>query len=914
MADEIIKSYDLTEARKAVGVLFSRVRFGDGECIEVRCFGKKQRLVASGWFDDLDLLAKAVCRLAKNGHRDGYRFVQESVYWTCNPANDALLSRQTKNTIEFVSENTVDHDITRRLWLPIDIDPIRTSGVSATNEERKLALTVANCAIDKLISLGFNENSLVGGTSGNGYHVLVAVDQPNDEDTKNLFKRCLTALQACCGNSRVDIDLKVFNAARILKAYGTLARKGNNDDKRPWRMSKLTIVPEQPLEPASRELLQKLADLAPTKDTKRAINEPASGGMTPDKAQKILDDADIDADSSPENYQYSDDDNVQHTALKWKHRCLIDPDNHGKNTAFSLLENGWLNHCCMHKNTHEGMTQAGWRKAWEERTQQKYPRMFPERPIEPNFEVDYLESDEDKIAAGEDPEKVVAENVAEAAAEVEEERGEIPKYNRTDLGNSERLLWRYGTRFRHSNKRGWYYWSKTHWKPDADKYISAAAKITVRKIQEEAAEWVNELAELDREDEANKSRIKILEALINAVFAWALASESRSKQSAMIGLTETSLSIDIDVEIFDADPLLFNVKNGTIDLRTGELRPHRKDDYLTNLSPVIFDTHAECPLWLEFLADITNGDQELIAYLQRAVGYSMTGLTEEHCLFLLHGIGRNGKSTFLEVVQAMLGVYSLPANMDMFLVKKQDGGIPNDLASLHKTRMVTAVESDDGKRLSEAKIKQITGGDTITARFLHKEFFSFKPQFKIWLATNHLPVITGQDEGIWRRIKRVPFNVVIPESKVDETLTKKLKSELSGILNWALKGLEDYRLNGLEEPSVVTAATQEYRGAQDWLARFLGECTEGTTNIGEIAQARQLYNRYVEWAKATGEYVLREVKFGEAMALAGHPSKRMRRGEKVIRGYEGMRVCYYNAAENQASLDPELEDRLMGAL
>ena len=296
---------------------------------------------------------------------------------------------------------------------------------------------------------------------------------------------------------------------------------------------------------------------------------------------------------------------------------------------------------------------------------------------------------------------------------------------------------------------------------------------------------------------------------------------------------------------------------------------------------------AECPLWMDFLSDVTAGNEELIRYLQRAIGYSLTGLTTEHCMFMLWGTGRNGKSTFLEVIHHLMGEYAKAAHMNTFMVQ-QNEGIPNDLAALSSARFVSATESDEGKRLAESKIKQITGGDTITARFLHKEFFEFKPQFKIWLGTNHRPTIYGTDEGIWRRIRLIPFEVYIPDGKVDEKLTQKLISEASGILNWALQGLEEYRLHGMMEPDIVRATTDEYRAQQDWMTRFLEEDTE--PSLMDDVPARKLYEKYVDWCQKTGEFKLKEAKFAEGMKQKGWQSKRKKKNGVVTRVYEGMKL------------------------
>ena len=289
-AENDLKLYNLKEIRKAIAVLFSDVHLGAGECIEVRLLDKRKKLVVSGWFDDLDLLAKRVALAARDGvgSPGSYRFIQDNVYWTVNPINDALLSRQPKNILDFVSENSSDNNATRRCWFPIDVDPIRPSGVSATKEERKLALDVINTMVPKLEELGFTDNMYVGGTSGNGFHCLIRVDLPNDDDSRDLLRDCLKSLNMLVGTAKVEIDPKVFNAARIIKAYGTMARKGVNDEKRPWHMSKLTYIPEQ-VEVAPRELLEKLAALAPKGgNPKRAVEDKPQGPWTEENLQKYI--------------------------------------------------------------------------------------------------------------------------------------------------------------------------------------------------------------------------------------------------------------------------------------------------------------------------------------------------------------------------------------------------------------------------------------------------------------------------------------------------------------------------------------------------------------------------------------------------------------------------------------------------
>jgi putative DNA primase/helicase len=477
--------------------------------------------------------------------------------------------------------------------------------------------------------------------------------------------------------------------------------------------------------------------------------------------------------------------------------------------------------------------------------------------------------------------KYLSGGAAEKTQSAEEE--EIPLYHLTDTGNAERLTWRFKDQFLYCPQRDWFAWDGKRWTPDGVSAITLASIATVRKIMEELN---RALADCDPDTKEGK---KQLEELTKSYDSWAKTSEGHARLEAMASIGEKFMPVELDR--FDRDRMLFNCANGTINLNTGKLSPHRREDYITTISPVAYEPTAACLRWMDFLSDVTAGNDELIRYLQRAVGYSLTGLTVEHCMFILWGTGRNGKSTFLEVIQHLMGEYSKAAHMNTFMQKKQDEGIPNDLAALASARFVSATESDDGKRLAESKIKQITGGDTISARFLHKEFFEFKPQFKIWLGTNHKPTIYGTDEGIWRRIRLIPFEVYIPDEKKDEKLTQKLIGEAPGILNWALQGLEEYRLHGMMEPDIVKASTDDYRAAQDWMTRFLGEVTEPSPE--DNIPARKLYEKYTDWCDRTGEFKLKEAKFAEGMQQKGMKSKEKRQADGSKRmAYDGMKLRY----------------------
>jgi putative DNA primase/helicase len=274
------------------------------------------------------------------------------------------------------------------------------------------------------------------------------------------------------------------------------------------------------------------------------------------------------------------------------------------------------------------------------------------------------------------------------------------------------------------------------------------------------------------------------------------------------------------------------------------------------------------------------GNLGMIEFLQRAVGYSLTGDTSEQCFFMPWGSGQNGKSTMLDVLRTMLGDYAAQTPAETLMLKVGGGGIPNDLARLRGARFVTAVETDDGRRMAEPLVKMLSGGDVITARFLHREFFEFKPTFKVWLATNHKPVIKGTDYAIWRRVRLIPFVVTVPEAERDKKLTEKLLTELTGIFAWAVEGCRQWQRIGLAEPEPVTAATAGYREEMDPINDWISErCV-----VAEQLRGIGLYTDYVEWARANGRHPLDGPAFSQRLEERGH--RRVRVGGHTQ--YEGI--------------------------
>jgi putative DNA primase/helicase len=403
-------------------------------------------------------------------------------------------------------------------------------------------------------------------------------------------------------------------------------------------------------------------------------------------------------------------------------------------------------------------------------------------------------------------------------------------------------------------------WDGRRWKPDDQGVIIQRCKEAAARIYEEAAEIA-----FSEPEGAKKTSM------------WGKQSLQKARLEAMAWAAQSELPVHPDT--LDSDLMLLNLDNGTLDLRNCMLREHRREDLLTKLAPVTLDGEAECPKWLEFLDKITDGDAELISFLQRAVGYSLTGLTDEQCFFLLHGTGANGKSTFLDVLMALMGDYARPTEFRTLLHRERSEAVRNDLAALDGLRFVTAVEVGRGKRLDEAVIKQLTGGDVITARFLFGEFFDFRPAFKIFIAANAKPEIHGQDEAIWRRVHLVPFEVYIPEAERDKRLPNKLKAELPGILNWAVEGLVAFRKQGLDPPEKVLAATKAYREEMDLLLDFLEDRCITAEQLKRPVKAiyeavGALYKEYVPWCENEGQKAVTPKTFGQLLAERGFPGGR----------------------------------------
>lgn len=406
--------------------------------------------------------------------------------------------------------------------------------------------------------------------------------------------------------------------------------------------------------------------------------------------------------------------------------------------------------------------------------------------------------------------------------------------HRTDMGNARRFVTQFGRDARYvAVWKRWLVWDGRRWLRDETDAAIRKAKETVRGIYAEAARC--------EDDVERKELVK-----------WGLRSEADSRVRAMLSQAESEPELAMSPTDFDRHPWLLNVENGVIDLRTGDLRPHSREDYLTQLAPARYDPAATLPRWDSFIATVTGGDEALAAFLRRAVGYTLTGATTEEKLFFLHGPTRTGKSTFIEAIKATIGEYARTADFETFLKKTATGGPRDDIADLAGSRLVCSVEVDDGKKLAEGLVKTITGGDAIKARHLYSHAFTFLPQFKLWLAANHEPRVDASDGAMWSRILRIPFNHT-PERR-DPALKVALRDpSIAGpaILAWAVRGCLEWQRDGLGVPAAVEAATEEYRANMDPLAGFLEErCVIGPQCVVPVAV---LYQAYQSWAQQNGD-------------------------------------------------------------
>jgi putative DNA primase/helicase len=438
---------------------------------------------------------------------------------------------------------------------------------------------------------------------------------------------------------------------------------------------------------------------------------------------------------------------------------------------------------------------------------------------------------------------------------------QIETHPRTDVGNARRLANLILDQVHFVQEWGFMIWDGRRWVPEKNEELMRFAKAAAKSILTEAA-CVN-------------SDIETKE-----LSAWGNRSLSLSKLKAMIELVKSEDGISARPEDFDTNPWLLNVGNGVIDLKTGLLLAHDPRYMMTRITDVRFDPTARCLLWEQFIGRVLGNDPDLISFVKRAVGYSLTGITNEQVLFFLFGTGQNGKGTFTETLQALLGEYARKSQTETFLIKDNRSGPREDVARLKGARVVVPAEVQRKASLNEALVKDMTGSDTIAARHLYSSTFEFKPEFKLWFYGNYKPTITGMDHGIWRRIRLIPFQIQIQENERDKNLGERLLQELPGILLWAVRGCLEWQKDGLGASSKVVNATDEYRSDMDTIQQFMVAACEHSDNSKVMSS--KLYIVYQKWCIENGEDPESQKMFSSTLKNRDYTIKAMKSGSFVM--------------------------------
>jgi putative DNA primase/helicase len=809
-----------------------------GEVYELRAIDVvtptyRRKHVESGYFDDDEkLVAAAVSYPNAMG-----------IYITLNPVSNALLSR-CANRMQVAEKNatTPDKYVKQRRRLLIDADAERPAGISSSDAEHK-------AAIDKVkfiaMDLGMEHNwpAPILADSGNGGHLIYSIDLPGDDS--GLIEKLLAALAAKYSDPedtdeehgdpakpRIKIDCTVFNPARITKLYGTRCCKGDDTPDRPHRISRILEVPKE-IELLSAEMMQSFVDAHPPEEQGKPAASPGSNGKVNGKhysnKQKWLEDW-IKAHSVPvgaaENY-------ANGIKYVFTDHCPFNSDHKASDAAITIRGDRYGFKCF-----HDGCKGNGWKELRE---------LYDPKSARSDYRTAFQRSG--------------------GATNGENSDEELDRA--TELANAEEMHRRHGHELRYHVDRGEFSVSTgKQWKSDVEGQVTRWAKAIARTSTQRLLDSVDrrELARFQKQVESARGIESVLRLL------------------------RTEPGISVTHEAFDQDDYLLNVANGTIDLRTGKLRPHDPADMITHCICTPYNPAAMCPLWQSVVTRSMDGNEDLIAYLQRWCGLFLTGAPNVHELLICYGSGANGKSLIFDFLCWLLESLAGVAPESLLIARHGQSEHPTEIADLLGKRLVVASETESGATLRLQLIKRLTGDATIKARFMRQDFFEFRRTHKLVLITNNKPRLSENTEAVWRRLRLLPFNVVIPPAERDPHLLEKLKTEAAGILAWCVRGCLEQQRTGMNPPQAVLVATDEYRSEADDLADFLqAKCMIGDPGVFRVSRA-DLYSAYIAWAKASNErHPLERNAFYEAIRRReGINDVMFKAGGNPVRGFKGI--------------------------
>jgi P4 family phage/plasmid primase-like protien len=893
-------------------VLLTRHDATDTICITA-LKGVDGRTVATERFcTGVDEAAEAAALIERNYQREDIKAIWSNL--------QRLKPGETKRKNETIDSYTN---------LLIDIDrknkkDAQGQKINATEEERKVLLEAANQAA-AFLSPGFGQP--VFADSGNGYHLSWRIGDAVDwgkgipvEQGQELYKRLLALLKNKFERPdlNMEIDASLDDDTQLITVWGTYNRKYPDLPGRPQRQSEMLSIPGHVEAVLSGDLkhpqvvtsfmIEQILLTNPIDDLLVEESKPAArGGRKQDKQtanQDWLENygvPDLIAFWSPgisyESDSYDKNGEEHHPITPCP--CHKDEDfhehSHKRDCEIIVFPNGGIGISCFSRDL--GLKQVI--KKMNEIKGEKYPHLIFEQ--ESAEELVRFFGAEDaavpKAVPKEDEErKARREKLLTITPEEQKEIERIRKeetlliFERNDLGNAARFELRHSGEFLWTSATHWLYYRNGLWVEDKTHKADQAMVNTIHKIEEEA--------ELTT-DEDEKSAIK----------EFAAASKSNRKIKDALERGEKCVSFARDYSDFDRHEQFFHVANGEYNLETGTLVPHSPDFLATKGSKIKYDPTAECPGFESYLHQVMGGNENLIAYLRRSVGYTLTVATGEAAMFILTGPGGTGKTTFLNILRGVLGTYAKRAQRGTFMAKRGDEGQPFDYAGLEGCRAFISSETDEGKQIAVSKVKELTGNEeSLTACRKFKDSYEFKPKCKVWLACNDFPKAPAGDEALWDRLKPIPFNVRFRDTKeeVKDLSAKLIEEEGSGILNWALRGLEEYMEIGLAVPKEAKQCAEELREEQDFLGRFLEERTAKTYDNAEMVKTSTLYETFRWHADITGEgRGWTRQGFNAEMRSKKFEDKKVRVGEKTAEVWIGVKVVNSYTAETFAMADTE---------